>query len=82
MFDKGKPGENQGRKAMGLSLAQCAVYDCQAAENRVMHITIFDSVYKLDLADTRSVSFTPPIRFQPRSTKAKPVKTGDAKPWV
>lgn len=82
MFDKGKPGENQGRKAMGLSAAKHAVYDCQAAENRVIFITIVDSVYNRDLADTRSVSFSPPIRFQPRSTKAKPVKTGDAKPWV
>jgi hypothetical protein len=28
---KGKPGENRGRKAMGLSSQNCG-YDCQVAE--------------------------------------------------
>ena len=34
LFDKGKPGESRGRKAMGLPLPIHGDYDRQAAENK------------------------------------------------
>jgi len=43
--DKGKPGENRGRKAMGLRLHVRSQQDCQATEIHKDDLCIFGLAY-------------------------------------
>jgi hypothetical protein len=46
LFDKGKPVEKQGRKAMGLQLCDKHSYDRQAAEDNAFGIRVLERLYQ------------------------------------